>query len=109
MRSLFGLFLSVIVSLFVSANSAEGFFHKRKEKPAVAEDYFKRLGIERPERRIIAPDFALEDLSRKHVGLKRDLRGRAVFLNFWARCQRWRNFTGTYRPMGKPWCACART
>ncbi len=77
------IFLATIVCFLALANSAEGFFHKKKEKASVNEDYFKKLGIEKPEKRILAPDFTLEDLSGKRIRLK-SLRGKVVFLNFWA-------------------------
>ena len=77
------LFLSAILCPLAFVNSAEGFFHKKKEKPPVSEDYYKKLGIERPEKKILGPDFTLEDLSGKRVSLK-SLRGKVVFLNFWA-------------------------
>ncbi|HWP60857.1 MAG TPA: redoxin domain-containing protein [Candidatus Acidoferrales bacterium] len=41
------------------------------------------LRIERPEERIAAPDFVLQDPSGKAFRLK-DLRGKVVLLNFWA-------------------------
>jgi len=78
-----GVFLSLAVCLLVIVNSAEAFFHKKKTPGSVAQDYFKRLGIEKPEKRILAPDFTLEDLSGNRISLKR-LRGKVVFLNFWA-------------------------
>ena len=77
------VFLSVIICIFSLGSSAEGFFHKKKAPPSVADDYFKKLGIERPGKVIRAPSFALDDLSAKRVSLK-DLRGKVVFLNFWA-------------------------
>ena len=83
MRTHGWLFLSAILCPLAFVNSAEGFFHKKKEKPPVSEDYYKKLGIERPEKKILGPDFTLEDLSEKRVSLK-SLRGKVVFLNFWA-------------------------
>ncbi len=77
------VFLSVIICVFSLGSSAEGFFHKKKAPTSVADDYFKKLGIERPGKVIRAPSFALDDLSAKRVSLK-DLQGKVVFLNFWA-------------------------
>src|SRR3990167_8706237 len=77
------VFLSVIICIFSLGSSAEGFFHKKKAPTSVADDYFKKLGIESPGKVIRAPSFALDDLSAKRVSLK-DLRGKVVFLNFWA-------------------------
>lgn len=78
-----GVFLFTVLCFLALVSSAEGFFHKRKDPASVSEDYFKKLGIERPDKRIIAPNFTLEDLSGKRVSPK-DLRGKVVFLNFWA-------------------------
>jgi len=61
----------------------EGFFHKKKGPAPAAESYTKKLRIEKPEKAIPAPDFTLEDLSGRRISLK-DLRGKVVFLNFWA-------------------------
>ena len=83
MRKLTGGLLFAALSLLALVGSVDGFFHRKKEPPAGAGDYIKKLGIERPEKKILAPDFALEDLSGKRIGL-RSLRGKVVFLNFWA-------------------------
>lgn len=83
MKALGGVFLAAVFCFSALVNSAEAFFHKKKEKAAVAEDYFKKLGIEKPEKVIRAPDFTLEDLSGKRISL-RNLRRKVVFLNFWA-------------------------
>lgn len=77
----------VLVGLFfvstLAGGSAEAFFHKRKAPRPASDDYFKKLGIERPEKAIVAPDFTLEDLSGKRISLK-SLNGKVIFLNFWA-------------------------
>lgn len=83
MRKLTGGLLFAALCLLALVGSVDGFFHRKKEPPAGAEDYFKKLGIERPEKKILAPDFTLEDLSGKRVSVK-SLRGKVVFLNFWA-------------------------
>ena len=76
-----GLLLALY--LLAPLSFAEGFFHRKKGPPSATEDYFQKLGIEKPEKRIVAPDFTLEDLSGKPWRL-RELRGKVVFLNFWA-------------------------
>ena len=77
------VFLSVIICVFSLGSSAEGFFHKKKAPTSVADDYFKKLGIEKPAKVIRAPDFALDAISGKRLFLK-DWQGKVVFLNFWA-------------------------
>lgn len=75
--------LSAVLCVLLPVSSADSFFHKKKGPPPGAEDYFRKLGIEKPEKKILAPDFTLEDLSGKLISLK-ELRGKVVFLNFWA-------------------------
>ena len=83
MSKLTGGLLFAALCLLALVGSVDGFFHRKKEPPAGVEDYVKKLGIERPEKKTLAPDFALEDLSGKRISL-RSLRGKVVFLNFWA-------------------------
>ena len=77
------LFFFLVVCGLALAGSAEEFFHTKKAAAAVADDYFKKLGVEKPEKAIRAPGFTLEDLSGRRLGPK-ELRGKVVFLNFWA-------------------------
>jgi len=75
------LVLSVLC-LATPIGIAESFFHKSKPL-AAGEDLFKKLKIEKPETKILAPDFTLDDPSGKQVSLSA-LRGKVIFLNFWA-------------------------
>jgi peroxiredoxin len=53
--------------------------------PSVArpEDPFRDLDLIRPNRSTAAPDFSVPGLKGERIAL-RDLRGKVVFLNFWA-------------------------
>lgn len=57
--------------------------HERREPSTVSDASLTKLGIEKPQKSILAPDFTLEDLSGKRLSLK-SLRGKVIFLNFWA-------------------------
>lgn len=63
--------------------SREGFSHQPKAVPITEEDLYKKLNIEKFDKRTPAPDFTLKDLNGNKVRLQ-DLRGKIVFLNFWA-------------------------
>jgi len=76
--ALFGL-----LSLVAFGYLGQLFFRTKPASPPSARDFFARLSIERPEKTIRAPDFSLEDLAGRRLNLK-DLRGKVVFLNFWA-------------------------
>ncbi|HWO41523.1 MAG TPA: TlpA disulfide reductase family protein [Candidatus Eisenbacteria bacterium] len=59
-------------------------FAEREESPvAVVQRKVSKLGIETPARKTLAPEFVLQDTAGKQVSL-RELRGKVVFLNFWA-------------------------
>lgn len=75
------LWLALFLLFFLSP--AEGFFHRREGTKKAGENSFKKLRLQKPTSRIVAPDFTLEDLSGKTISLE-SLRGKVVFLNFWA-------------------------
>ncbi|HEX9444477.1 MAG TPA: TlpA disulfide reductase family protein [Candidatus Binatia bacterium] len=58
-------------------------FPDKKAAAPARPDYFTRLLIEKPSKATAAPGFALQDLSGRRLSLE-DLRGKVVFLNFWA-------------------------
>lgn len=59
-------------------------FPQRQKTPVTTEDdLLTELSIEQMDKKTSAPDFTLKDLSGETVRL-RDLRGKVVFLNFWA-------------------------
>lgn len=82
MRTQLGILVFVIVLLLSLQEAGQALFHKTKA-PASIDKLYKKLGVERPEKKILAPDFTLEDLSGKRLSLK-NLKGKVVFLNFWA-------------------------
>jgi peroxiredoxin len=77
----------LIAAMIVAAlalYSLKGHFSQNEKSPAaVVETKVNKLGIETPKRKTIAPEFVLEDPAGKQVSL-RELRGKIVFLNFWA-------------------------
>lgn len=81
-RPFLALIFLLILGLGALVYFAQGLFFK-KEAASPAEEYIKKLGIERPGNKAVAPDFTLEDLSGRPLSLKK-LRGEVVFLNFWA-------------------------
>lgn len=85
LRCVVRIHFCVAFCLLALMSSADGFFQRRDEAKSVSENSFKKLRIEKPIGRIVAPDFTLEDLARKKISLER-LRGRVVFLNF---CATW--------------------
>lgn len=81
-RPFLALIFLLILGLGALVYFTQGLFFK-KEAASPAEEYIKKLGIERPGNKAVAPDFTLEDLSGRPLSLKK-LRGEVVFLNFWA-------------------------
>lgn len=75
------LAIAVLVAGLVVLSRA--LLHERREPPAVSDASLTKLGIEKPQKSILAPDFTLEDLAGKRLSLK-SLRGKVIFLNFWA-------------------------
>lgn len=85
-RGLFGfaaLIVSVIIGFLALVKWGESVFQGKNRQPSAQKGVFEKLGMEKPEKGILAPDFWLEDLSGRRVELK-SLRGKVVFLNFWA-------------------------
>ncbi len=77
------LLVFVLLSFLALVKWGESVFQRRKNAVPVAEEAYQKLGLEKPEKKILAPDFSLEDLSGKRIDLK-GLRGKVIFLNFWA-------------------------
>lgn len=77
-----GLLALPLLCVVALVSIAGAFFHKAKQ-PAGGKDLFKKLKIERPEQKTLAPDFTLDAPSGKQVSLSA-LRGKVIFLNFWA-------------------------
>lgn len=74
---------AIMVLLFTGV--ARDFFHKDEAKQPASEKEtsFEKLGIEKIAPDGLAPDFTLKDIRGKTVTL-RALKGKVVFLNFWA-------------------------
>jgi len=81
-KTVVGFLVLLFLSLGTFAVISTGFFHKREQPPAAA-DLFKKLKIQRFSDKVPAPDFTLADLNGRRMRLE-DLRGKVVFLNFWA-------------------------
>lgn len=78
--------ISVLVLLLPLAGlilSREGFPHRGKAPTTTQGDLLKSLNIEKFDKGSPAPDFTLKDLQGNRISL-RDLRGKVIFLNFWA-------------------------
>lgn len=63
--------------------SREGFPNRQTAPAVTGDDFLRALNIEKFNTKVSAPDFTLRDLGGNTVRLQ-DLRGKVVFLNFWA-------------------------
>ena len=78
----------VVVSVVIVAALAfyvlkGDFFRKEQSPAAVVQDGANKLKLEIPKTLTTAPEFELKDPAGKQLSL-RQLRGKVVFLNFWA-------------------------
>lgn len=77
------LIAAVIVAALAFYSLKDGFSRKEQSPAAVVEDSTNKLRLEIPKKPSPAPEFELKDPAGKQLSL-RDLRGKVVFLNFWA-------------------------
>jgi len=78
------LAIAAVIAAGAVIYGLRGSFSPKQERAApVVDAKVNKLGIEIPAKRILAPEFALEDLAGTQVSLS-ELRGKVVFLNFWA-------------------------
>jgi peroxiredoxin len=76
--------LGVVIIAALVLYGLKGDPSQQEQSPAtVIEDSTNKLRLEIPKTPIAAPNFELKDPAGKQVSLK-DLRGKVVFLNFWA-------------------------
>ena len=73
---------AIVFCLLLLVNSVAGCFHKGKKQASAPEDYFKKLAIEKAEKKIQTPDITLEEPSSKRIHL-RDLGGKVVGSRQW--------------------------
>ena len=78
------LAIAAVIAAGAVIYGLRGSFSPKQERAApVVDAKVNKLGIEIPAKRILAPEFALNDLAGTQVSLS-ELRGKVVFLNFWA-------------------------
>jgi peroxiredoxin len=75
--------LVLLVPLLGLILSGESFSYKEKTSANSEENLLKKLGVELLHKKVSAPDFTLKDPRGSSVNL-RSLKGKVVFLNFWA-------------------------
>ena len=83
LKTRIAIFVVIAVLFSGTVFLSRALLHQRREPPAVSDDSIKKLGIEKPKKRILAPDFALENISGMRTSLK-SFKGKVIFLNFWA-------------------------
>jgi peroxiredoxin len=77
-------FVAAMIVAVLAFYTFKGRFSQNEKRPAtVVDTKVNKLGIETPKTKTAAPEFVLKDPAGKQVSL-RELRGKIVFLNFWA-------------------------
>ena len=77
-------FVAAVIAAALAFYGLKGGFSRHEQSPPpVVEDGANKLKLEIPKTFTTAPDFELKDPAGKQLNL-RELRGKVVFLNFWA-------------------------
>jgi peroxiredoxin len=77
-------FVAAVIVAAVAFYVLNGDFFRKEQSPAaIVQDGANKLKVEIPKTLTTAPEFELKDPTGKQLSL-RELRGKVVFLNFWA-------------------------